>query len=77
MTRATWAVYGRGSYFAGYPDPSDIDVVVVTDERLTPVEALQRLGNVLSDAPRSLPVDVHVVHPDELGTAERAVIGQG
>ena len=74
-----WAVYGRGSYFAGAPNPKDVDIVVVTKHPVTREAALERLRPALAalDVPGHLPLDLHVTQLDELTVIERAVIAQG
>lgn len=69
----TWAAYGRGSYFAGAPDPKDVDVLVVTTELLSRREATERVLPLLDDLPPSLPLDVSVLPPDTLSIWARAV----
>lgn len=73
-------VYGHGSWFAGVDDPSDVDVLVVTEETMTRREALTRVVAPLVrelGAPAGLPVDVTVAHPERLSTFERVAIHHG
>lgn len=77
MSSTVWSVTGRGSYFAGAPDPKDLDLLVVADEPITRPDAIERLRPVLDPLPRHLPLDLHIVTPAALNTWERAVVIQG
>lgn len=73
-----WSLIGRGSYFAGTPTPRDADFLCITDDPdATRESELHHVEPFLDDAPPCLPIDLSIVHPDDLSPFVRAIVHTG